>query len=111
MPVLVERDLTGEMNCSPAVKSNSSSSRSSNSPQASRKAHENAKAFISNMLRQFALARTRAHGYAEGPFQGGGYYLILANDQPEAVAIAARHSGARVGSVEVRQVFELPSSH
>ncbi len=52
----------------------------------------------------------------DGPFTEtrevlGGYYLILAHDQPEAVSIAARHSGARVGSVEVRQVFELPSSH
>ena len=37
----------------------------------------------------------------------GGYYLILADDQQEAVAIAARHSGARVGSVEARQVFEM----
>ena len=51
----------------------------------------------------------------DGPFAEthevlGGYYLILANDQHEAVAIAARHSGARIGSVEVRQVFELPNN-
>ncbi len=50
----------------------------------------------------------------DGPFAEthevlGGYYLILADDQHEAMAIAARHSGARVGSVEVRQVFELSS--
>ena len=52
----------------------------------------------------------------DGPFSEtrevlGGYYLILATNQPEAVAIAARHSGARVGAVEVRQVFDLPSHH
>lgn len=52
----------------------------------------------------------------DGPFAEtrevlGGYYLVLAEDQPAAVTIAARHSGARVGSVEVRQVFELPSNH
>ncbi len=50
----------------------------------------------------------------DGPFAEtrevlGGYYLILADDQQEAVLIAARHSGARVGSVEVRQVFEPPA--
>ncbi len=50
----------------------------------------------------------------DGPFAEtrevlGGYYLILASEQKEAVEIAARHSGARVGSVEVRQVFDLPS--
>lgn len=48
----------------------------------------------------------------DGPFAEtreflGGYYLILAKDLNEAIAIAARHSGARVGTVEVRRVFEL----
>ena len=51
----------------------------------------------------------------DGPFAEtrevlGGYYLILAKDLAEAVEIAAQHSGARVGAVEVRQVFDLPSS-
>ncbi len=50
----------------------------------------------------------------DGPFAEtrevlGGYYLILAKDQAEALDIAAQHSGARVGAVEVRQVFD-PSS-
>lgn len=50
----------------------------------------------------------------DGPFAEtreflGGYYLILAKDLNEAIAIAAQHSGARVGTVEVRRVFELPS--
>lgn len=48
----------------------------------------------------------------DGPFAEtrevlGGYYVILAKDQSEAVEIAARHSGARVGAVEVRQVVDL----
>ena len=48
----------------------------------------------------------------DGPFAEtrevlGGYYMILAKDQSEALEIAARHSGARVGAVEVREVFDL----
>jgi hypothetical protein len=47
----------------------------------------------------------------DGPFAEtyevmGGYYLILAKDQAEALEIAGQHSGARVGSVEVREVFD-----
>lgn len=50
----------------------------------------------------------------DGPFAEtreflGGYYLILARDLNEAISIAAQHSGARVGTVEVRRVFELPN--
>ena len=50
----------------------------------------------------------------DGPFAEtsevmGGYYLILARDQKEAVEIASEHSGARVGAVEVREVFDLTS--
>lgn len=49
----------------------------------------------------------------DGPFAEtreflGGFYLILAKDIGEAVSIAAQHSGARVGTVEVREVFKLP---
>ncbi len=48
----------------------------------------------------------------DGPFSEtrevlGGFYMIQADSRDEAVAIAAKHSGARVGSVEVRQLFEL----
>lgn len=51
----------------------------------------------------------------DGPFAEtqevlGGYYLILADNQSEAVHLAARHSGARVGAVEVREVFRLPAA-
>ncbi len=50
----------------------------------------------------------------DGPFAEtsevlGGYYLILAQNQTAAVEIAAEHSGARVGAVEVRQVFDATS--
>lgn len=49
---------------------------------------------------------------SDGPFAEtreflGGFYLILARDINEAASIAAQHSGARVGTVEVRRVFEL----
>ena len=48
----------------------------------------------------------------DGPFAEthealGGYYVILAENQAEAVAIAARHPGARLGSVEVRALFDV----
>jgi hypothetical protein len=47
---------------------------------------------------------------SDGPFAEtrevlGGYYLILAKDHAEALKIAAKHSGARLGAVEVREVF------
>lgn len=49
----------------------------------------------------------------DGPFaetreQLGGYFLIEARDQQEAIAIATRIPGARKGTVEVRPVIELP---
>jgi hypothetical protein len=49
----------------------------------------------------------------DGPFAEtreilGGFYLIEAKDRDEAVAIAARHPGARHGTVEVRQVMDVP---
>ena len=48
----------------------------------------------------------------DGPFaetheQLGGYYLIDADDLDEAIDIAARIPGARIGTVEVRPVIEL----
>lgn len=50
----------------------------------------------------------------DGPFAEtreflGGYYLIRARDLNDALATAAQHPGARVGTVEVRRVVELPS--
>ncbi|MCC7419655.1 MAG: YciI family protein [Planctomycetaceae bacterium] len=48
----------------------------------------------------------------DGPFAEtyehlGGYFLIEARDQDEAVAIASRIPGARKGTVEVRPILEL----
>ena len=49
----------------------------------------------------------------DGPFaetreQLGGYFLVEAKDLDEAIAIAERIPGARVGTVEVRPVMEVP---
>jgi hypothetical protein len=48
----------------------------------------------------------------DGPFAEtnevlGGFYLIDVDSLDEAVRIARRHPGARVGTVEVRRVMEL----
>jgi hypothetical protein len=48
----------------------------------------------------------------DGPFaetreQLGGYYLVEAKDLDEATKIAARIPGARVGSIEVRPVWQM----
>ena len=47
----------------------------------------------------------------DGPFVEtrevlGGYYLIDVPSLDEAIAIAARHPGARVGTVEVRPILD-----
>jgi hypothetical protein len=49
----------------------------------------------------------------DGPFAEtrevlGGFYLIDAKDLNEALSIAARHPGVRVGAVEVRPLLEIP---
>src|SRR5262245_42714446 len=48
----------------------------------------------------------------DGPFAEtrehlGGYFLVEAKDLDEAIAIATRIPGARVGTVEVRPVLDL----
>jgi hypothetical protein len=48
----------------------------------------------------------------DGPFAEtnevlGGYYVILAESRDDALRIAARHSGARVGAVEVRPLHDV----
>ncbi len=48
----------------------------------------------------------------DGPFAEtrehlGGYYLIEAKDLDEAIGIAARIPGARVGTIEIRPVMEI----
>ncbi len=49
----------------------------------------------------------------DGPFAEthehlGGFYLIDVKDLDEAISIAGRHPGARLGTVEIRPVMELP---
>ncbi len=49
----------------------------------------------------------------DGPFaetreQLGGYFLIDAIDLEEAISIAARIPGARLGTVKIRPVMEIP---
>jgi len=50
----------------------------------------------------------------DGPFAEtrevlGGFYIIDVKDRDEAVLIAARHPGARLGTVEVRPMIEIPN--
>jgi len=49
----------------------------------------------------------------DGPFaetreQLGGYYIVNAKDLDEAIGIAARIPVARVGTIEIRPVMEIP---
>lgn len=46
--------------------------------------------------------------YVETKEQLGGYYLIEATDLNDAIAVASRIPGARVGCVEIRPVAEDP---
>lgn len=43
--------------------------------------------------------------FAETKEQLGGYYLVEAKDQDEALSIAARIPSARMGSIEVRPII------
>lgn len=45
--------------------------------------------------------------FAETKEQLGGYYIVEAKDLDEALAIAARIPGARLGSVEVRPIAQM----
>jgi hypothetical protein len=49
--------------------------------------------------------------FAETKEQLGGYYMVEAKDLDEAIAIAARIPGARIGSIEVRPIVStaMPS--
>jgi hypothetical protein len=70
-----------------------------------------------NRLKPIATATTvriregkvsKTHGpFAETREQLGGYYLVNATDLDEACALAARIPAARLGSVEVRPIFEM----
>ena len=56
-------------------------------------------------VRQGKLATTDGP-FAETKEQLGGYFLLNARDLNEAIQLAARIPGARVGSVEVRPLVE-----
>jgi hypothetical protein len=45
--------------------------------------------------------------FAETKEQLGGYYLVEAKDLNEAIQVASRIPGARVGSIEVRPIAEM----
>jgi hypothetical protein len=50
----------------------------------------------------------------DGPFAEtnemlGGFYLVDVEDVDEAIRIAERHPGARLGTVEIRPLVELPN--
>jgi hypothetical protein len=52
----------------------------------------------------------------DGPFAEtkealGGFYLVEAKDLDEALDFAARCPGAKIGSIEVRPVWELPTEY
>jgi hypothetical protein len=47
--------------------------------------------------------------YTETKEQLGGYYLLDAKDMTDAVRLAARIPGARVGAIEVRPVMAVPA--
>jgi len=54
--------------------------------------------------------RTTTDGpFAETREQLGGFYLIEAKDLDEALAIAEKCPGTRLGSVEVRPIFPPPA--
>ena len=46
--------------------------------------------------------------FAEAREQLGGYYMVDVKDLDVAISIAARVPGARVGTVEIRPVIEVP---
>ena len=46
--------------------------------------------------------------FAESREVLGGFYILDAENLDEAIAAAARHPGARLGTVEVRPVLEIP---
>ena len=56
--------------------------------------------------------RTGKVSTTDGPFaetkeQLGGYYLVEAKDLNDAIQVASRIPGARLGSIEVRPVMEI----
>jgi hypothetical protein len=87
------------------------------STQLARDLHANGQYLAANPLHPVSTAtsvrvRDGKPLVTDGPFaetreQLGGYFLIDAKDLDEAIGIAARIPGARVGTVEIRPVMEV----
>jgi hypothetical protein len=54
-------------------------------------------------------ASTTDGPFAETREQLGGFYIVEAGDLDEAIAVASRIPAARMGSIEVRPVLEIPA--
>ena len=88
------------------------------SAQLARDLHEKRQYLAANPLHPVSTAtsvqvRDGRPLVTDGPFaetreQLGGYFLIDAKDLDEAIGIAKRIPGARVGTVEIRPVMEVP---
>ena len=88
------------------------------STQFAHELHSNGRYLAANPLQPVATAtsvriRDGKRHVTDGPFaetreQLGGYFLIDAKDLDEAIGIAARIPGAKVGTVEIRPVIEMP---
>ena len=88
------------------------------STQLAHQLHSNGQYLAANPLHPTAMAtsvrvRDNKRLVTDGPFaetreQLGGYYLIDAKTLDEAIGIAARIPVARLGSVEIRPVMEIP---
>jgi hypothetical protein len=88
------------------------------STQLAQDLHSKGRYLAANPLQPVATAtsvrvRDGKRHVTDGPFaetreQLGGYFLIDAKDLDEAIGIAARIPGAKVGTVEIRPVIEMP---
>jgi hypothetical protein len=87
------------------------------SAQLAQDLHANGKFLGANPLHPVSTAisvrvRDDKRLVTDGPFaetreQLGGYFLIDAKDRDDAIGIAARIPGARVGTVEIRPVMDV----
>jgi hypothetical protein len=88
------------------------------SAQLARDLHENKQYVAANPLQPVSTAtsvrmRNGRPLVTDGPFaetreQLGGYFLIDAKNLDEAIGIATRIPAARVGTVEIRPILEIP---
>lgn len=81
--------------------------------------HENGQYLAASPLQPVSTAtsvrvRDGRRLVTDGPFaetreQLGGYFLVDAKNLDEAIGIAGRIPGAKVGTVEIRPVIEIPN--